>query len=56
MIKFVFDRVEGIVGKGENAGYRHFLLFQQCFQKAQLLYGKGLNFLFIHWRVLIPVF
>ena len=31
---FVFDRVENIVGKGENAGYQHFLLFPQCFQKA----------------------
>ena len=29
-----FDRVENIVGKGENAGYQHFLLFQQCFKKA----------------------
>ena len=27
-------RVENIVGKGENAGYQHFLLFSQCFQKA----------------------
>ena len=26
--------VENIVGKGENAGYQHFLLFPQCFQKA----------------------
>ena len=26
-----FDRVENIVGKGENAGYQHFLLFTQCF-------------------------
>ena len=30
----VFDRVENIVGKGENAGYQHFLLFPQCFQKV----------------------
>ena len=30
----VFDKVENIVGKGENAGYQHFLLFPQCFQKA----------------------
>ena len=30
----VSDRVENIVGKGENAGYQHFLLFPQCFQKA----------------------
>ena len=34
MIISVFDRVENIVGKGENAGYQHFLLFPQCFQKA----------------------
>ena len=31
---FVFDRVENNVGKGENAGYQHFLLFPQCFQNA----------------------
>ena len=29
----VYDRVENIVGKGENASYQHFLLFPQCFQK-----------------------
>ena len=29
----VFDSVENNVGKGENAGYQHFLLFPQCFQK-----------------------
>ena len=33
----VFDMAENIVGKGENAGYQHFLLFQQCFQKASFL-------------------
>ena len=31
-----FDRVENIVGNGENAGYQHFLLFPQCFQKASM--------------------
>ena len=31
-LKFVLERVEDIVGKGENAGYQHFLLFPQCFQ------------------------
>ena len=30
----VSDREENIVGKGENAGYQHFLLFPHCFQKA----------------------
>ena len=33
-LKFDIGRVENIVGKGENAGYQHFLLFPQCFQKA----------------------
>ena len=28
------DMMENKVGKGENAGYQHFLLFPQCFQKA----------------------
>ena len=27
----LFDRVENTVGKGENAGKQHFLLFSQCF-------------------------
>ena len=27
----VFDGVENIVGKGEDADYQHFLLFPQCF-------------------------
>ena len=30
----LFDRIENIVGKRENAGYQHFLLFPQCFEKA----------------------
>ena len=33
-VKFVLGRVENIVGKGENAGYQHFLLFPQYFPKA----------------------
>ena len=33
----VFDRVENIVEKGENAGNQYFLLFPQCFQKASSL-------------------
>ena len=32
MVQFFFDSVENIVGKGENAGYQHFLFFQS-FQK-----------------------
>ena len=48
-------RVENIVGKGENAGYQHFLHFPQCFQKvsfSRLLKGgvvwKGVKKLFLH--------
>ena len=33
-LKFGLGRVENIVRNGENAGYQHFLLFPQCFQKA----------------------
>ena len=33
-LKFVLERVENIVGEGENAAYHHFLVFPQCFQKA----------------------
>ena len=50
MVISVFDRVENIVGKGENADYQHFLLFPQCFQNSSFsshqkleLFGKGLN-------------
>ena len=34
IIKFVYHRIENIAGKEENAGYQHFLLFPQCFEKA----------------------
>ena len=37
MMNFVFDKVGNIVGNRENAGYQHFLLFPQCFQRASLL-------------------
>ena len=33
----LFDGVEHTVGKGENAGYQHFLLFPQCFPKPPSL-------------------
>ena len=32
----VHERIENLVEKGENAGYQHFLLFLQGFQKAIL--------------------
>ena len=33
MTKSVFNWVENFKGKGENAGYQHFLRFPQRFQK-----------------------
>ena len=33
MNEFELERVENIVERGENAGYQHFLLFLQCFEK-----------------------
>ena len=33
-VKFSIGQIENILGKRENAGYQHFLLFLQCFQKA----------------------
>ena len=38
-LKFVLGSVENIVGKGENAGYQHFLIFPQCFQRL-LIEGR----------------
>ena len=35
-LKFVLGRVENIVGKGENAGFQHFLLFPQSFKKTSI--------------------
>ena len=37
-LKFVLGWVKHIVRKGENAGFQHFLLFPQCFQKAFFLW------------------
>ena len=34
MIMF-YDIEENILGKRENAGHQHFLLFGQCFQKTK---------------------
>ena len=50
MVISFFDSVENTVGKGENAGDQHFLLFPQCFPKPSSLgslkvgmCGKELN-------------
>ena len=36
-LKFDEGMAENIVGKGENAGNQHFLLFLQCFQKSSFI-------------------
>ena len=33
----LYDRVENTIGKGENAGHQHFLLYPQCFPKPSSL-------------------
>ena len=37
MMISLLDRIENAVGKGENAGYQHFLLFPQCFPQSSSL-------------------
>ena len=37
MMISLFDRLENNVGKGENAGYQHFLLFPRCFPRPPSL-------------------
>ena len=32
-LRLVSGRVENALGKGDNAGYRHFLFFSKCYQK-----------------------
>ena len=43
----VFDTAENLVGKGENAGNQHFLLFPQGFQKLSV---SGMLKLGILWQ------
>ena len=38
--KFLLGMVENIAGKGENAGYQHFLLFPTMFPKNLLYQGR----------------
>ena len=43
MIILLLDRVENAMGKRENADYRHFLLFPQCFPKPSSAGSIKLN-------------
>ena len=39
-LQCVLGWVKNMVGKEENAGYQHFLLYPQCFQKRYLSQGR----------------
>ena len=43
--KFVLERVENIVGKGESNGNQLFLLFPQCFQRAS--FSRSLKYMIL---------
>ena len=53
---FVYDRVENIVGKGENAGYQHFLLFPQDFQRLTVSRSLKLEIAWVRVNRQFPVF
>ena len=36
-LKFASERIGNILGKGENYGYQHFLLFPKCLQRPPSL-------------------
>ena len=43
-MKFIFEMVKTLLGKGENAGCQHLLLFPQCFSNVFLMV-YGLDYL-----------
>ena len=47
----LFDRVENTVGKGENAGYQHFLLFPQYFPKPPSLGLLKVGIVWIRYKI-----
>ena len=55
-MEFIFDGVKYIVGKGENAGYQHFLLFPLCFKMPPMLGCRAFfvgyfPFIYRHYRL-----
>ena len=46
-MKIILGWVENIVGKGENAGYQHFLPFLQCFQKVSFSGSLKVGFVWL---------
>ena len=55
-VKLDLGWVENIVGKGENAGHQHFLLFQQCFPKASLFGLLKLGTVWETVKILLSVY
>ena len=57
-LKFLLGKLENIVGKGENAGFQQFLLFQQCFQNASISVSSKVGILWdkilASWRSIDP--
>ena len=51
-----FDRVENTVGKGENAGYQHFLLFPQSFPKHSPLGSLKVGIVWSRVNANFPIF
>ena len=52
----VFDRLENVAGKGENAGYQHFLLFPQCFQNASFLGSLKVGIVWLRFKYFVRIF
>ena len=48
-LKIVLGQLEDTVGKGQNAGYHHFFLFPQCFQKPS--FSGSLKVLIVWYAV-----
>ena len=46
MMISLFDRAENTVGKAENVGYQHFLLFPQCFTRPSSLGSLKIGIVF----------
>ena len=52
----LFDRVENTVGKGENAGYQHFLLFLQCFPNPPSLGSSKVGIVWERLKIVLTLY
>ena len=51
-LKFGWRRVENIVGKGEKADYKHFLLFEQFFQSLSFAEVLKVGIMWLRVKIL----